>query len=87
MRCKYMSSIIGWDQKDAALSYKRLFRLAVSNMTKPPNRVPSDHDRMTNRKSKAFSITSPPPPLIHGAVEVKQKLLKAVVERSSLQAS
>lgn len=61
--------------------------MAVLNMTKPPNRVPSDHDRITNRKSKAFSINSPPPPLIHGAVEVKQKLLKAVVERYSVQVS
>lgn len=51
--------------------------MAVSNMTKPSNRVPSDHDRMTNRKSKAFFITPPPPPLIHGAVEVKQKSLKS----------
>lgn len=61
--------------------------MAVSNMTKPPNRVPSDHGRMTNRKSKAFSITSPPPLLIHGAVEVKLKSLKAVLEGSSLQVS
>lgn len=48
-------------------------------MTNPPNRVPSDHDRMTNGKSKAFSITSQSSLLIHGS-----KSEREVAERLSV---